>query len=51
MIGVRAGTLDDPEIGRPEMTIWTASAPSWATFDSNIPQEEKQSAPPQQEDH
>jgi hypothetical protein len=27
MIGVRAGTLDDPEIGKPQMTIWTSSAP------------------------
>ena len=27
---VRAGTLDDPEIAKPAMTIWTASAPSWA---------------------
>jgi hypothetical protein len=35
MIGVRAGTLDDPEIGKPQMTIWTASAPSWAVFDPN----------------
>jgi hypothetical protein len=30
LIGVRAGTLDDPEIGRPGMTIWISSAPSWA---------------------
>ena len=36
MIGVRAGTLDDPEIGKPQMTIWTSSAPSWAVFDPNI---------------
>jgi hypothetical protein len=34
---VRAGTLDDPEIGRPGMTIWISSAPSWAVFDPNIP--------------
>ena len=37
MIGVRAGTLDDPEIGKPQITIWTSSAPSWAVFDPNIP--------------
>jgi hypothetical protein len=36
MIGVRAGTLDDPEIGKPQVTIWTSSAPSWAVFDQNI---------------
>jgi len=29
-IGVRAGTLDDPELAKPQMTIWTSSAPSWA---------------------
>jgi hypothetical protein len=45
-IGVRAGTLDDPEIGRPAMTIWTASAPSWAAFEPDIPHEAKQAPPP-----
>ena len=45
MIGVRAGTLDDPEIGKPQMTIWTSSAPSWAVFDPNIQRDEKQSPP------
>jgi hypothetical protein len=49
MIGVRAGTLDDPEIGKPQITIWTSSAPSWAVFDANIPQDEKQSPPLQRE--
>jgi len=46
MIGVRAGTLDDPEIGKPQMTIWTSSAPSWAVFDPNIQQDERQSPTP-----
>jgi hypothetical protein len=46
MIGVRAGTLDDPEIGKPQVTIWTSSAPSWAVFDQYIPRGEKQSPPP-----
>jgi hypothetical protein len=27
---LRAGTLDDPEVIKPDMTIWTAQAPSWA---------------------
>jgi hypothetical protein len=36
VIIVRAGTLDDPEIARPAMTIWAASAPSWACFDPSI---------------
>jgi hypothetical protein len=34
---VRAGTLDDPEIAKPAMTIWTASAPSWACIHDHIP--------------
>ena len=34
---VRAGALDDPEIGRPASTIWTASAPSWAFIDPTLP--------------
>ena len=42
----RAGTLDDPEIGKPQMTIWTSSAPSWAVFDPNIQQDERQSPTP-----
>lgn len=36
-IFVRAGTLDDPEIARPAMTIWTEAAPSWACISPNIP--------------
>jgi hypothetical protein len=47
MIGVRAGTLDDPEIGKPQMTLWTSSAPRWAVFYPNIQRNEKQSPPPQ----
>src|SRR5262249_36977748 len=46
MIGVRAGTLDDPEIGKPQMTIWTSSAPSCAVFEPNIQQDERQSPTP-----
>jgi hypothetical protein len=45
-IGVRAGTLDQPDLGKPQITIWTGSAPSWACFDPNLPCEEKQAAPP-----
>ena len=44
-IGVRAGTLDDPELDKPQITIWTSSAPSWASFDPGLPQEERQSPP------
>src|SRR5262245_59028022 len=35
-IGVRAGTLDEPDLGKPEITIWTSSAPSWACFDPDL---------------
>jgi hypothetical protein len=44
-IGVRAGTLDDPDLGNPQITIWTSSAPSWACFDPALPREEKQAPP------
>ena len=44
-IAVRAGTLDDREIGKPDLTIWSSSAPSWACFAEDIPQEAKQPAP------
>ena len=45
VIGIRAGTLDDPEVGKPGKTIWTLSVPSWAVFDPDIPREEKQPLP------
>jgi hypothetical protein len=45
LVFVRAGTLDDPELARPAMTIWTASAPSWAHFDERIPKVERQPPP------
>jgi hypothetical protein len=35
-LGVRAGALDDPELAKPQMTIWTSSAPSWAAFKPGI---------------
>ena len=37
LVFVRAGTLDDPEIARPALTIWTESAPSWACIDETLP--------------
>jgi hypothetical protein len=40
-IGVRAGTLDEPDLGKPEITIWTSSAPSWSCFDPDLPREAK----------
>jgi hypothetical protein len=38
---VRAGTLDDPELIAPQAIIWTASAPTWAVLDPNLPQHPK----------
>lgn len=46
MIFVRAGTLDDPEIAKPEAAIWTASAPGWACIDATLPRWEGQPPPP-----
>ena len=45
LIFVRAGTLDDPEIAKPAMTIWTSTAPSWACIDDSIPSLEAQAPP------
>jgi hypothetical protein len=45
LIFVRAGTLDDPEVAKPSATIWTSAAPTWACFDSKLPQIEKQPPP------
>jgi hypothetical protein len=45
LIFVRAGTLDNPELARAAATIWTASAPSWAQFDPNLPQFAGQAPP------
>ena len=45
LVFVRAGTLDDGELARPAVTIWTASAPSWACIDERIPKVERQPPP------
>ncbi len=45
LIFVRVGTLDDPEAARPELTIWSALAPSWACIDDAIPRLEGQAPP------
>lgn len=37
LVFVRAGTLDDPELARPALTIWTAAAPSWACINPELP--------------
>ena len=45
LVFVRAGSLDEPEMAKPAMTIWTSSAPSWACFDERIPKVERQPPP------
>jgi hypothetical protein len=45
LVFVRAGTLDDPEVARPAMSIWTSMAPSWACFDERLPKVERQPPP------
>ena len=45
LVMVRAGTLDDREIAKPELTIWTKSAPSWACIDEGLPRVEGQPPP------
>jgi len=45
LIFVRAGTLDDPEVAKPSVTIWTESAPSWACIDAALPTYTKQAPP------
>ena len=46
IVVVRAGSLDDPEAMKPEMTIWTEAAPGWACFDPSIPAVPQQAPPP-----
>ena len=45
LVFVRVGTLDDRELARPSVTIWTSSAPSWACFDERLPKVERQPPP------
>lgn len=45
LVFLRAGTLDDPEIAAPLMTIWTSAAPSWACIDDRLPAESRQPPP------
>jgi hypothetical protein len=47
LLFLRAGTLDDPQIARPAMTIWTAAAPNWACIDERLPAFAAQPPPPQ----
>jgi hypothetical protein len=42
LVFVRAGTLDDASVVKPEATIWVSAAPSWARIDPDLPQFERQ---------
>ncbi len=46
MVFLRLGTLDDSESVRPTITMWTASAPSWAPIDQALPRMERQPPSP-----
>nr|WP_321983122.1 GFA family protein [uncultured Lichenicoccus sp.] len=41
VMGVRAGTLDDPAPARPGSFIWTGSAPEWGLSDPAVPHFER----------
>lgn len=43
--GIRTGNFDDPSCVRPDMNIWTSSAPNWACMDPNIAQVDRQPLP------
>jgi hypothetical protein len=45
LIFVRAGSLDDPEIARPAMAIWTSAAPTWGCIDDRLPRFDHQPPP------
>ena len=45
LLFVRAGTLDDPEVGKPLASIWLSQAPSWACVDRQLPQFQQQPPP------
>ncbi len=45
LIFIRAGTLDDPEIGAPGATIWVKEAPRWACISETLPRHDAQPPP------
>jgi hypothetical protein len=45
LVFVRAGSLDDPEVAQPAVTIWTSAAPSWACFNERLPKVAAQPPP------
>jgi hypothetical protein len=45
LVFVRVGTLDDPNLAVPAMTIWTSQAPEWACISEHLPRVEQQPPP------
>ncbi len=45
VIIVRAGTLDDPNLIKPSVNIWTDSAPTWACLNESLPKFPQQPPP------
>jgi hypothetical protein len=45
LVFVRSGTLDDPGVASPAVTIWTAAAPAWACVDARLPRLPGQAPP------
>ena len=45
LIFLRIGTLDDPNLLGPQLTIWTDQAPDWACISTAIPSMEGQPPP------
>jgi hypothetical protein len=45
LVFVRVGTLDEHGAVRPDVAIWTASAPRWACIDPGIPHQAGQPPP------
>lgn len=43
---LRVGTMDQPSLVPPAMTIWTDSAPAWAHHDPGLPATPKGAPPP-----
>jgi hypothetical protein len=45
LVGVRTGTLDNPNIAQPKALIWTSRAPVWACLDAALPHFPEQPPP------
>ena len=45
LVFARVGTFDDPDLAKPAMTIWTASAPGWVCINEDLPRVEGQPPP------